>query len=246
MEASLTDFRPGAFAGKRVLVTGGLSGIGAALANRFAALEASVVAAGLRAGTAGEHTSDGVEVAECDVTSEDAVASLFCRLGSLDVLVNCAGTIARQQEYDLGTFEEVIRVNLLGTFRSCMAAADLLEASSGCIVNVASLYASAGSPHAPGYGASKAAVAQLTKSLAVALAPRGIRVNAVAPGWVRTRFTAEVQQDPERSRKLLERTPMGRWAEPYDICGPVTFLCSRDAGFVTGALLAVDGGYSAT
>jgi len=245
-QARGTDFRPGAFAGKRVLITGGLSGIGAALAERFSALGAHVVAAGLLAGGAGGATGGNVEVAECDVRSDGSVRNLFAGLSALDVLVNCAGTIARGQEYDLAVFEEVTRVNLLGTFRCCMAAAGLLEASSGCIVNIASLFSSAASPHAPAYGATKAAVAQLTKSLALALAPRGIRVNAVAPGWVRTAFTAEVQQDPERSHKLVERTPMGRWGEPSDICGPVTFLCSRDAQFVTGAVLAVDGGYSAT
>jgi NAD(P)-dependent dehydrogenase (short-subunit alcohol dehydrogenase family) len=243
-EGALTDFSPGAFAGKKALVSGGLSGIGAAVANRFAALGASVVAAGL--GGRSEVLDGAVQAAKCDVRSAEDVARLVGGLERLDVLVNCAGVIAREKEYDAGVFEDVLSVNLVGTLRLCMAAASLLQASSGCIVNIASLYAVAGSPHAPAYGASKAAVSQLTKSLAIALAPRGIRVNAVAPGWVRTGFTAPVQADPEASRRAVERTPLGRWAEPDDISGPVVFLCSRDAAFVTGAVLAVDGGYSAT
>lgn len=242
----LTDLRPGAFEQKTAVVTGGLSGIGAAVANRFAALGASVVAAGLAPKVATERVEETVQAVECDVSSAEDVCHLFKGLSSLDILVNCAGVIAREREYEIATFEHVLQVNLLGTLRCCSAAADLLEARSGCIVNVASLYSFAGSPHAPAYGASKAAVAQLTKSLAIALAPRSVRVNAVAPGWVRTSLTARVQHDGEASRKVVERTPMGRWGEPRDVCGPVAFLCSRDASYITGTVLVVDGGYGAT
>lgn len=242
----MTDLRAGAFEQKTALVTGGLSGIGAAVANRFAALGASVVAAGLAPEVATDRVDETVLAMECDVSSSLDVSRLFAHFSSLDILVNCAGVIAREREYEIATFEHVLAVNLLGTLRCCNAAAGLLEARSGCIVNVASLFSVTGSPHAPAYGASKAAVAQLTKSLAIALAPRSVRVNAVAPGWVRTNFTARVQHDAEASRRVVDRTPMGRWAEPRDVCGPVTFLCSRDATYITGVVLAVDGGYSAT
>ena len=246
---ALTDFRSDSFAHQTVLITGGLSGMGSALANRFTALGASVITAGLSPGGGAALVDDRVQaplrVVQCDVTSAQDVSQLFAGLSRLHVLINCAGVISREREYDVGTFEHVLGVNLVGAFRCCTAASDLLQASSGCIVNVASLFSMAGSPHAPAYGASKAAIAQLTKSLALALAPRSVRVNAVAPGWVRTTFTAPVQDNAETSRKIIERTPLGRWGEVDDICGPVTFLCSRDARFVTGAVLAVDGGYSA-
>jgi NAD(P)-dependent dehydrogenase (short-subunit alcohol dehydrogenase family) len=107
------------------------------------------------------------------------------------------------------------------------------------------MYAYFGAAHAPAYAASKAGVAQLTKSLAIAWACEGIRVNAIAPGWIETPMTVPVQSDDTRNRAILERTPMGRWGKPEEVVGPVLFLASAAARFVTGAVLPVDGGYSA-
>jgi len=127
--------------------------------------------------------------------------------------------------------------------RSCAAARPKLKQTRGCIVNTASMLSFFGGGLVPGYSASKGGVAQLTKSLAIAYADDGIRVNAVAPGWIATRLTGALQEDEARSAAILARTPLKRWGTPEDIAGPVLFLASPAAAFVTGVILPVDGGY---
>jgi NAD(P)-dependent dehydrogenase (short-subunit alcohol dehydrogenase family) len=190
----------------------------------------------------------GLAAAALDVTDQGAVERLFGGLGRLDALVNCAGTIRRGgSEFEIETFREVIEINLTGTMRCCLAARPLLAASgAGAIVNMASMLSFFGGPLVPAYTASKGGVAQLTKALAVAWAREGIRVNALAPGWIDTPLTAPLVADPARSAGLLGRTPAGRWGTPEDVGGAAVFLCSEAARFVTGAILPVDGGYAAS
>lgn len=232
------------FAGRSVLVAGGTSGIGAAVAAAFVAAGAEVVATGVAA----DEVARGVAGADgrvLDVRDDAAVRALVGGLGRLDVLVNCAGVIRRGAELDPAVFAEVVDINLNGAMRLAAAARPLLAATGGAIVNTASMLSYFGGGLVPGYSASKGGIAQLTKSLAIAYAGDGIRVNAVAPGWIATPLTAALRADAGRSAAILSRTPLCRWGEPADVAGGVLFLASPLAGFVTGTVLNIDGGYAA-
>ena len=242
-----TTFLPDLYSGKVALTVGGTSGIGAAIADAFAGLGAVVTVTGASRdecdaarASPSFRCRDAVAV---DVRDDAAVTTLIASLPRLDVLVNCAGVIRRGAEHDVAVFAEVLAINLTGTMRCCALAREKLKAARGAIVNTASMLSFLGGGLVPGYSASKGGIAQLTKSLAIAYAPDGIRVNAIAPGWVTTPLTQALQADPQRSAAILARTPLARWAAPEDIAGAAVFLCSPAASFVTGVVLPVDGGY---
>jgi NAD(P)-dependent dehydrogenase (short-subunit alcohol dehydrogenase family) len=232
------------FSGHQVLVVGASrAGIGAAVARAFQDAGAVVTITGAEDAPAPED-AERFLYHRLDVTDLAAVEALAAATVRLDVLVNCAAITSRGEEMALPFFQKVVDVNLHGTFRTAQAFQPQLAATRGNIVNIASMYARFGSPRNPAYGASKAAVEQLTKSLAIAWAPDGIRVNAVAPGFIVTQQSAKSRTDPVHVANVNARTPLGRWGEPEDIAGTVMFLASPLAGFVTGTCLAVDGGYS--
>jgi NAD(P)-dependent dehydrogenase (short-subunit alcohol dehydrogenase family) len=218
------------------LITGAASGIGRALVTGFRQ-------AGYR--TIGVDCTPAEDVERLDVTDATAVTAFASHLERLTVLINAAGVLRLGQEYEPSIFAGVVDVNLTGTMRMAIACRAALAQAKGAIVNIASMHAIFGAPLSPAYAASKAGVVQLTKSLAVAWAAQGIRVNAIAPGWIETPMTAPARADAARNRAILERTPLGRWGTPDDIVGPALFLSSDAARFITGAVLAVDGGYSA-
>jgi NAD(P)-dependent dehydrogenase (short-subunit alcohol dehydrogenase family) len=174
-----------------------------------------------------------------------AVKAFAAKFETLEVLVNAAGILRHRDEYDIAVFEDVLDVNLTGAMRMATACEPALARAKGSIINIAAMHAYFGAPHAPAYAASKAGIAQLTKSLAVAWGKSGIRVNAIAPGWIVTPMTERARGDEARSAGILARTPMARWGNPEELVGPVLFLASDAARFVTGVVLPVDGGYSA-
>jgi NAD(P)-dependent dehydrogenase (short-subunit alcohol dehydrogenase family) len=231
----------------KALITGGATGIGFGIATAMLAVGYEVTVTGLDdEQVARVPVKENLTAVKLDVTSEASVEAVLRNFDELSALINCAGVIFRNYaEYKIEIFQKVIEVNLTGTMRMCLAARDRLARSQGAIVNTASMLSLFGGPAVPAYTASKGGVAQLTKALAAAWAAEGIRVNALAPGWIATDLTRGLTEDEERSAGILARTPMRRWGTPDDIGGAAVFLCSEAARFITGVILPVDGGYAA-
>ena len=246
---------PFSLQGQVALVTGASAGIGAALAIALARAGADVACHGNT--RAAQATAEAVQregQQACALhgdladarTPEALIGATVERWGRIDILINNAGTIRRAPalETSLEDWNAVLAVNLTSVFRlSQLAARGMLERGRGKIVNVASLLAFQGGVNVPAYAASKGAVAQLTKALSNEWAARGVNVNAIAPGYVRTDNTVPLQNDPTRNRQILERIPAGRWGEPEDLAGAVIFLSSRASDYVHGQVLAIDGGW---
>lgn len=243
--------------GRTALVTGAGSGIGRsialglaeagadiALAYRTTAgeTEQAVLARGRRARA---YALDLDSSQECEVRA--VVEQVRMDFGRIDILVNNAGriTVAPAMELSQSAWEAELRVNLTSAFLLCQAVARAFAGQPGAIVNVGSLLSVQGSSQVAAYTASKSGLAGLTRALAVEWAPLGIRVNAVAPGYVRTAMAGRLLEDEELRAPIDARIPLGRWANPSDIAGPVAFLSSDAAAYVTGVVLPVDGGWLA-
>lgn len=227
---------------RRAVVTGGGTGIGLATVQLLMQKGWRVTALGL------ERANDfpeGARFLEGDVTDPDVLHTVFSDVDSLNALVTAAGILRFAEEWEPDAFDRVLSVNVTGLLTCAQAAVPALQAGSGSIVTIASMWSWFGNPVAPAYGASKGAVAALTRSLAVAWAQHGVRVNAVAPGWVETRLSEGARSDPKRKAAIDKRIPMGRWAQPSEIASVIDFLLSDAASYVNGAILPVDGGYLA-
>lgn len=239
--------------GKRALVTGANTGIGQAIAISLAERGAHVIAAGRRScdETVDMITAAGgsAETLLLDLADPKAGAAIVADLADLDILVNNAGIIRREDSVNHSEldWDEVMDVNLKAVFMLCQAFAKnaISRGTGGRIVNVASLLSFQGGIRVPGYTASKHGVAGLTKIFANEWATDNITVNAVAPGYIATNNTEALRADPDRSRQILERIPAGRWGDPSDIGGTVAFLSTPAAGYITGTVINVDGGWLA-
>jgi len=254
--------------GRTAVVTGAGWGIGRAIAHALAEAGAHVVVAEIDQ-SAGERTAGAIRnargsatFARCDVTDRNEVrqvmAEAAARSGSLDILVNNAGIpgiAAPADQFDDDVWERVIAVDLSGVFRCTKAAIPYLERSGhGAIVNIASTFGMVGAPETPAYAAAKGGVISLTRQLAVDLGPRGIRVNAVSPGYVDNDMARRgLQMPPEQAtarwetrERLAALQPLGRQGSTDEIAAVVRFLVSDQASFMTGAILPVDGGCTAT
>lgn len=233
--------------GRTALVTGASRGIGAAIATALRDAGAEVIGIGTSISKA---PPEGIEPIDCDLSDRAAIEALLARLDGreIDILVNNAGIIRRAPiaEHTTEDWDAVMAVNLDAPFLLTRAlGAKMLERGHGKVINVASVLSFEGGVTVPGYAASKAAIANLTRSFANEWASRGVNVNAIAPGYVTTDNTAALRTDPEREAQLMARVPLGRWLRPEEIAAPVVFLASDAASAIHGAVMAVDGGWGA-
>ncbi|MBM3496129.1 MAG: SDR family oxidoreductase [Armatimonadetes bacterium] len=245
-------------AGKVALITGGTSGLGRAIALGMAEAGARVFAGSRDPGKvadtraalqAARPDNDAIALNVAEPASVEATfAEIRERAGRLDILVNAAGITHKAPaiEMELVDWERVLRTNLTGTFLSCQAAARIMKGGGGgAIVNIASLASYVGLSWVAAYGASKAAVKELTQVLAVEWADLGIRVNAIAPGVFPTPLNRALIEGTPRGNWLKAHAPMNRFGNPEELVGAAIFLCSPAASFITGETLAVDGGFLA-
>ena len=254
-EAGGRASRPARFEGRVCLVTGGGRGIGRAIALGLAAEGASVAVAARTLdqceAVAAEIGERGLAVA-LDVTDqaacEQAVAQVTERFGRIALLVNAAGIAPvrqRAEHHDVAAWRQIFDVNVTGAFLTTRAAAPALLDGGGAVVFVASAVGKIGSPRLSGYSASKAALINLTRTLAREWAGRAVRVNAICPGYVQTDLTAAMLAVEHIKAEIIGATPLGRVAQIEEVVGPALFLASDEASYVTGAALLVDGGMTA-
>ncbi|HOA71999.1 MAG TPA: glucose 1-dehydrogenase [Phycisphaerae bacterium] len=245
--------------GRTALVTGGSKGLGYAMARALARAGADVAIASrhveeLKAAAErlAAETKRRCEPIVCDVTRGDEVdgmvAEAIRRLRHIDVLVNNAGINIRNVTFDQTEeeFRRILDVNLVGLFLVGRAVGrHMVERGSGSVINLASMLGLVGLAGRPGYTASKGAVIQLTRTMALEWASRGVRVNALCPGPFLTEINTPVLNNPEANRFFIERIPLGRWGQPDELAGAVVFLASDASSFMTGASLVIDGGWTA-
>ncbi|WP_441003493.1 2-dehydro-3-deoxy-D-gluconate 5-dehydrogenase KduD [Pseudocolwellia agarivorans] len=244
--------------GKTALVTGASRGLGQAIAVGLAKAGATIICSSSKENGTLETENMIKNIGgksfsvSADLSDQDAVNSMvnaaFEFTGTIDILVNNGGTISRYpaDQYPLNEWQKVIDVNLNSVFQICqLVGIKMLEKQAGKIINIASMLSYTGGITVPAYTASKHAVVGITKALANEWASKNIQVNAIAPGYFRTDNTQALQDNPERNADIEKRIPAGKWGEPEQLVGAVTFLASSASDYVNGHVLAVDGGWLA-
>ena len=171
--------------------------------------------------------------------------ALAASTSQLHAVIHCAGRLARWEEYKPEVFMDILDIHLVGALRLANAFRPHLKSSKGCIIHMGSMYSYFGAPQVPAYSAAKTAIVSLTKSLAINFAADGIRVNAIAPGWIKTEMSRGGRENPEFNAKVIARIPGREWAEPEDLAGTAIFLTSDASRLITGVTIPIDGGYSA-
>ncbi len=232
-------------AGQHVLISGGCGGIGSAFARAFLAHGASVTVTDLKP-PAAELSAAGARFEPLDVTSDAAVNALAAKVASINVLIHCAGRLIRWEEHKPEVIREIVDIHLFGNVRLAAAFRPHLKATRGCMINIGSMYSYFGAPQIPAYAAAKTAIIGLTKSLALAYVEDGIRVNAIAPGWIATEISRGGRENPEFNERVMQRLPIKRWAEPDELAGTALFLASPASALINGVTIPVDGGYVAS
>ncbi|MBL8700981.1 MAG: SDR family oxidoreductase [Alphaproteobacteria bacterium] len=239
--SALPDF---SVKGLHALITGGTGGIGGAFAKAFVANGATVSVTDVK--PPATPLPAGVDFIELDVRDDAACAALPRRVPKLDVLIHCAGRLDRDREWQIDGFKDIVDIHLFGAMRLATAFRPQLKASKGCVIHIGSVYSYFGAPHLPAYTAAKTAIVGLTRSLAHGFAEDGIRVNAIAPGWINTEISKRGRENPEFNAKVMARLPIKRWADPMELAGTALFLSSPAGRLINGVTIPVDGGYGAT
>lgn len=243
--------------GQTALVTGAKRGIGRGIAEALADAGADIIGVSASLETSGSDVEKSIQAMgrkftayQCDFSDRNALAQftkdLKANHETPNILINNAGTIKRKpaQDHDDELWDEVIEVNLNSQFvLSREVGRDMVARGSGKVIFTASLLTFQGGITVPGYAASKGGIGQLTKALANEWAGKGVNVNAIAPGYIATDNTQALQDDPDRSKSILERIPAGRWGTPQDFGGPAVFLASSASDYMHGTVMTVDGGW---
>jgi NAD(P)-dependent dehydrogenase (short-subunit alcohol dehydrogenase family) len=229
-------------AGQHVLISGGTGGIGMAFARAFKGAGATAILTDIKP----PGMDEGYPFHQLDVRDDAAVRDLAHKIEKLDVLIHCAGRLIRHEEFKPEVFADIVDIHLVGNLRLAEAFRPHLKASGGCLINIGSMYSFFGAAMIPAYTAAKTGIVGLTRSLAVAYAEDGIRVNAIAPGWINTEISRRGREEEAFNAKVMARLPTKRWSEPEELAGTAVFLASPAAKLVNGVTIPVDGGYVAS